>query len=235
MMCIWGCAQETTNKEQNVVQETKQDSYDISDKIFYLRFISKDENSIIFNNENISDGHFEIKIGTSQVIRIKDFVGEESPYNQKFYNNPVMEIGSESITLKRDFYYDFENPVNLVYVLDDKNYFVLFNVLDPPGVDKWYIIQIENGKKKNEVVLPEGSISDFDDDGKYELGGYRIIEAYCRNCDSAYYNPPVYYELSDGFPFDSIAVQSAAKNMFGQFFGYSQDYNVIVSLSKFKR
>jgi len=73
---------------------------------------------------------------------------------------------------------------------------------------------------------------DNDNDGIIEMGGFMHTKlTYCFNCDSVYYNPKLYYEMTDdGFKLDSLATKKWINRYYSDFYGYVPRMDVTVRL-----
>ncbi|QQS27529.1 MAG: hypothetical protein IPM47_11515 [Sphingobacteriales bacterium] len=79
----------------------------------------------------------------------------------------------------------------------------------------------------------DGNHVDYDNDGQVEFSGFKgYFPTYCFDCDSDYYRPKLFYEMSeDGMTFDSIASKLWSEQTFGSFHGFLPDSNLVVPLT----
>lgn len=79
-----------------------------------------------------------------------------------------------------------------------------------------------------------GNHFNADSDSFLEFMGFLSpIKPYCSECDSAFYNPLLFYEMRDtGFVLDSATTQKWAKQHYGNFYGFRPDSTRIVPIYK---
>lgn len=104
-------------------------------------------------------------------------------------------------------------------------YEVLIPVFDAPDFNKLKAYYIRNDSMMRSTILPYFDVfpKDYNNDGRKEyVGIMNITEAYANN-DSCYYNPALYYEVSDwGIKLDSNLTIEMNKKSWGDFFGFNQ-------------
>ncbi len=113
-----------------------------------------------------------------------------------------------------------------VFKLENGNELVLISVFDAPDLNKIAGYYFENSKLIKLEVYPDflSSDCDTDNDGKPEFAGLlNISESPCSSCDSCFYNPTLYYELTEsGLDLDSSLTRERNKKIWGSFYGFSQ-------------
>ncbi len=79
----------------------------------------------------------------------------------------------------------------------------------------------------------DGNHFDYDEDGEVEFSGFLgYFPSYCFNCDSDYYRPKLFYEMSPtGMTFDSIATKMWVEKTYNVFYGLTPDSTRILPLS----
>lgn len=103
-----------------------------------------------------------------------------------------------------------------------------------PEIDKIHRLIINEKQIIISDTLPllKGVHDDVDKDGIVEFSGFmNNFESYCSNCDSIYYNPLLYYEMTkNGFTFDSLATTNWINKHYSNNFGFKADKSKIVRL-----
>lgn len=97
------------------------------------------------------------------------------------------------------------------------------------------VIANDNGLiKKDTTPLFEGDHADMDEDGLIEFGGYLShLDIYCMDCDSTYYNPKLFYEMSEeGMRFDESFTKKWIMDNYGVFHGFESSQKFIVPILK---
>jgi hypothetical protein len=126
--------------------------------------------------------------------------------------------------------YDLENERTKVIVLGQNHFYVSLKKPDPIESDKLLLLSILDGKLYHSREVISGILEDIDNDGFIEVGGAEIIEAYCMNCDSAYYNPRVIYKLKERIEFDQINSERLTKEVFGVYLGNSIRFDTVLRI-----
>jgi len=62
----------------------------------------------------------------------------------------------------------------------------------------------------------------LDEDGIIEIGGYQLLEAYCYDCDSTYYETYLIYQLDNKLNLDSALSRELTIKRFSTFLGYEE-------------
>ena len=188
-------------------------------KFLYINFVS-----ILFlsctgtmNNKNEGEKFIIGKINDNNPVSVIASVKEGSDflYPNVFLGNEVVYTDSTP-TL-----YNLKEGDNRVITLkkDVNHSYILLEIADPPLSDKWIVLSIVNNKLVAHYKVIKDIIEDIDNDGFLEVGGMEVNEAYCVDCDSAYYNPYQMYKLADKFEFDKIASERLTKQLYGVYLG----------------
>lgn len=113
------------------------------------------------------------------------------------------------------------NP--LVFELKNGNHEVLLQKFDAPDFNKTMVFSIKDGKVFNiqELAGFENEPMDFDNDGKIEYCGILNVSDTYINTDSCFYNPTLYYELTEnGIKIDSSLTKFLNEKTWGGFYGF---------------
>ncbi|MBC7381862.1 MAG: hypothetical protein H7296_02580 [Bacteroidia bacterium] len=114
--------------------------------------------------------------------------------------------------------------------LKDGSYELVLEMFDGPDYDKLVAIRIKNGKLLGKQILPyfNSPPENMDNDSYLEYSGVlHSVETPCGNCDSCYYNPTLYYEITDsGIRLDSLTTVRKNKENWGNFYGYYRSENI---------
>jgi hypothetical protein len=104
-------------------------------------------------------------------------------------------------------------------------YEVLISVFDAPDFNKIRALYFRNDSTTRSTMFPyfNDLPKDYNNDGKKEyVGIMNIADAY-ENNDSCYYNPALYYEISEwGIKLDSVLTIEMNKKSWGVFLGFYQ-------------
>lgn len=104
-------------------------------------------------------------------------------------------------------------------------YEVLIPVFDAPDFNKIKALYFRNDSTTRSIILPyfDDFPKDYNNDGREEyVGVMNITDAY-ENNDSCYYNPALYYQMSDwGIKLDSNLTIEMNKKSWGVFLGFYQ-------------
>lgn len=79
----------------------------------------------------------------------------------------------------------------------------------------------------------DGNHFDYDEDGQVEFSGFLGgFPTYCFDCDSDYYRPKLFYEMSlEGMAFDSIATKMWVEQTYGGFYGFTPDSSRVLPIT----
>ena len=142
------------------------------------------------------------------------------------------EIYSDSKMIFKDTsttFYNLNSKENqLVEVKNLLNqFYILLDTSDPPEADKWVILKINDNKVVSYQKAIKQLLMDLDNDGFLEVGGFDVIDAYCLDCDSAYYNPAQIYKLGNEFKFDEVSSEIVTKQIYGVYLGNERKDTVL--------
>jgi pyoverdine/dityrosine biosynthesis protein Dit1 len=84
-----------------------------------------------------------------------------------------------------------------------------------------------NNKLDTYHTVIKDIIKDIDNDGFLEVGGLEVNDAYCLQCDSAYYNPYQIYKLSEKVEFDQSNSELLTKQLYGVYLGQKRLDSVV--------
>ena len=130
--------------------------------------------------------------------------------------------------------YNLKGTENQIISLKNSTnqFYILLETLDPPKEDKWVILEIKDNKVIANHKVIKQYLKDIDNDGYIEVGGFEISEAYCTDCDSAYYNPAQIYKLADKLQFDQSASEIVTKEVYGVYLGNKQSNKILKVIKK---
>ncbi|HRI27754.1 MAG TPA: hypothetical protein PK239_08010 [Chitinophagales bacterium] len=82
----------------------------------------------------------------------------------------------------------------------------------------------------------EGNHLDYDQDGQVEFSGFKgQFPTYCFDCDSDYYRPKLFYEMTpEGMLFDSTATKLWIERTYGVFMGFTPDSTKVIPIQSTK-
>ena len=114
---------------------------------------------------------------------------------------------------------------------EQKSNIIMLEIDARPDVNKIVAFVIKDNKVQKIDTLPqfEEQPKDIDNDNKLEVYGImNLVEAYCADCDSSYYNPTLVYKITEtGFVLDSINTIKMNKKIWGDFYGFKIQYKVL--------
>jgi hypothetical protein len=146
------------------------------------------------------DGHTEISLGDDIKIIIPT-LGEKFD-SCKHYTNIEVWKGNEKVyqdTTTNEYKFLCNSSYTKARKLNNDRYEILIEKFDGPDIDKLLAIYLKNDKYESEKLLPffEDTPEDIDSDGKNEYYGImNTVDGYGSG-DSCYYNPTLYYEVTD--------------------------------------
>ncbi len=140
---------------------------------------------------------------------------------QSVYEGYKIKIGNSQIHIDSTSLIYFSDSLLDMLSYKSTNYIMIRN-WNPVSSDEFEILQIENGKIKKRLRTYDQIVEDIDSDGKIEIGGFKILEGYCNDCDSMYYTPYDLYELGDMIIYDSIASELITLEVNGVFYNDSK-------------
>lgn len=135
----------------------------------------------------------------------------------------------------------FSDTSTTEYLFDNKNwprarkikngeYVILIEMFDAPDFNKlqaWYFKNYHLIKMK---VFPffDKAPEDIDNDGIKEYSGVMHIADAYENSDSCYYNPILYYKITNqGIDLDSTLTIRMNKKIWGEFYGFEQSEKLL--------
>jgi len=128
-------------------------------------------------------------------------------------------------TSATEYFFD-SKTYHRVFKLKNGHELVLISVFDAPDLNKTAGFYFENSRFIKMEVYPDflSSDCDTDTDGKPEFAGLlNNSESPCSSCDSCFYNPTLYYELTDsGLNLDSSLTRERNTKIWGSFYGFYQ-------------
>jgi hypothetical protein len=194
--------------------------------------------SIIFGFCSIGQtGNLNKKRQTKEIILQEDVriiipLDEKSFSDSNIYSHIEIWIDSKKV---------FSDTSTTEYLFDNKGwpqarkinnggYEILIEVFDAPDFNKlqaWYFKDYLLVKMK---VLPffDKKPEDVDNDGMKEYSGVMHIADAYENSDSCYYNPILYYQITNQeIDMDSTLTIKMNKKIWGEFYGFEQSEKVI--------
>lgn len=135
----------------------------------------------------------------------------------------------------------FQSVNGKLFIVNDKSRPLLFSVGntdiillefdDRPDKNKVLALSIRNGKVERIDTIPvlDNKPLDIDDDLFLEVYGTKhLVEAYCLNCDSGYYNPTLVYKITENGVFlDTANTIKTNKEFWGDFYGFEIQNKVL--------
>lgn len=180
--------------------------------------------SCVSNNSNNSDEKKSV-IGTANDLNVSVFAKK---IDVDFYSYINIYWGDNLIfTDTVPSSYDLTGKRTKVIVIAQNHFYISLEKPDPIDSDKLLLLSVLNGKLYQRMEVINGIFEDIDNDGFIEVGGAEIIEAYCVDCDSAYYNPRIIYKLKERIEFDQINSERLSKEVFGVYLGSSVRFDTI--------
>ncbi|MEM9300212.1 MAG: hypothetical protein AAGA64_17770 [Bacteroidota bacterium] len=141
--------------------------------------------------------------------------------NEQILVSEIKLINSDLDTININHVATLNIWASKFYSFDQKDFLVVER-FEPLETSKFIVFEL-----RTDTVEKLGEsfccyANDFDNDGKIELGGKSLSEAYCVSCDSSYYDPYLFYELSDNMVFDSLFSENINRSIYDVFLGYNQ-------------
>jgi uncharacterized protein YukJ len=158
------------------------------------------------------------------------------PLSQKFsdsltYSN--IEVFIDNVKV-------FADTTKTEYILNDRSYprarklrdnrqEILFKILGAPDLNNLIAYYFKNNKLIQSQILPVfGSKSEYIDGKNVYFGYLNITDKPCNDCDSCYYNPILYYQVTDnGIFLDSTITIMKNTNKWGGFYGFEISERVL--------
>ena len=139
-------------------------------------------------------------------------------FNKKLYED----------TSKTEYLFDNKEWPK-AFKVNDRKYLIYLKVFDAPDFNKIYQFTISNYKVIRKDILPyfyEPPLTI--NSQKVYFGTLNIVEPPCDNCDSCFYNPRLYYEMTDkGLILDSNLTIHMNKKIWAGFFGFNIRLDII--------
>jgi hypothetical protein len=178
----------------------------------------KEINKYFIRKVNSKDIEFYIGDFKKDTVKIKFIKSEQ--VETDYYNSPKIFIGNTM--LQGEFpYYDIIMDSKSTSVLSNKSMrYILLRQKGFVDVDNFLVFCVKNKSLISIEKAVYSKITDADNDGKLEIGGFHLSEVPCRECDSVYYNPAEIFELGESFCFDSLESKLATIRFYGVFLGY---------------
>jgi hypothetical protein len=108
---------------------------------------------------------------------------------------------------------------------------ILIQYDNRPDLNQTLAIHFQNGILKGLDTIPQidNKPKDLDHDSFIEFyGTLHLTDAYCLDCDSAYYNPSLVYKFTEeGLKLDSINTIVINKMIWGDFYGYKEQKKIL--------
>lgn len=200
--------------------------------LFSCSNIPKDYNLVSYNSTNNKDKIKEIKLKTSNNSEIKlRFVLDGSDDSPPFYYSLDLFVDNNLIESDKVVNeYQFDN--NSIKLFEYKNTIYIFCLYkDRPDPDKWRIFSLQNNVYSTAINLDSDigiDFKDVDNDGLIEFGGFpQFYEAYCNNCDSAYYMSNLIYQLGDSLSLDSALTVDKNINYYGKHIDFTRGKHIV--------
>jgi hypothetical protein len=124
-----------------------------------------------------------------------------------------------------------------IFQVDTNSYQILLPTNNRPGKNKLMQFLVVNDKVVNQEVYPlfEDEPSDVNNDGVLEYSDY-LDDGQGIDIDKmyiVYYNPILFYTITNkGIKLDSSLTIDENIEMYGKFYGFKLDYNIIIDTEK---
>ncbi len=181
-------------------------------------------------------GHEKDGVGFKE-IKVIDGITIQIPLIEKFDQNHTYKHIQIWLSDKKVF----EDTSETEYLFDDNDwpkvikisnvkYLVYLKVFDAPDLNKLYKYEISHSQTLLTEILPFFYNGPLKISGHIEYSGIlSIVETPCENCDSCYYNPRLFYKITNrGFLLDSVVTIMMNKKQWNGFYGYSQRTDIIL-------
>ena len=162
----------------------------------------------------------EFYIGSFNLDTVKVIFIKSEQVEKEYFNSPQIYIGKTR--LKGKFLYNDLIMDSLSVKIICNNYmgYILLRQKGFVDVDNFLVLCVNDKTLIKVEQAVYSNVADLDNDGKYEIGGYHLSEAPCRECDSVYYNPAQIFELGESFSLDSLVSKQVTTRFYGVFLGY---------------
>ncbi|MDP1726652.1 MAG: hypothetical protein Q8M15_07700 [Bacteroidota bacterium] len=181
-------------------------------------------------SNSYNENTIEISLGNNFKIIVS--TNGEKFDSCKPYTNVSLMFGNE--LLFHDTGYEIKllcNNYPKIKNLKNNQYLIFLEIFDAPDINKLLVINIKDGKYIKQQLLPffdtDPSNLDIDENMEFQ-GTMNTIEGFGSG-DSCYYNPELYYELTDqGIELDTILSKKMITKVWGGFYGYEQSDKIIL-------
>ena len=93
-------------------------------------------------------------------------------------------------------------------------------------------LKVNNRQVKETYTALKDILRDIDNDGFLEVGGIRMIEAACLDCDSSYYRPFQIWKLNEKFEFDTTLSKRFTIELYGTFLGFDYFGDTVLQIKR---
>jgi hypothetical protein len=149
------------------------------------------------------------------------FINSE-PSDGDWRVHPTIYLNNKVIYKETNGSKDFlisKSETKIVSLKNNIDEYILLTMVDPPFVDKWFILRVHNQKIEQTGSAIKEIFNDIDNDGYYEIGGRELTDAVCLDCDSILYQPYKIYKLGNELEFDSILSKNLTIKLYGTYLG----------------
>lgn len=183
---------------------------------------------------NKNDRNKEVKLKTSNGSEINlkfilDGNDTSPPYYYKvslFFNKKLLKTDE----INNEYQFD-KNDIKIFEYKSTIYIFCLYK--DRPDPDKWRVFFLNKGNYLKAINFDADKgieFKDIDNDGMIEFGGFpEFYEAYCENCDSAYYMSNLVYQIGHSITLDSTATINENIKMYGKQIDFTRGKHIVKS------
>lgn len=136
--------------------------------------------------------------------------------------NPIIYLNRKVIYKEKNGNKEFlisQSQTKTILLKNNIDGYILITMVDPPFVDKWFILRVHNKKVEKTGSAIKEVFNDIDNDGYYEIGGRELTDAVCLDCDSILYQPYKIFKLGNELEFDSILSKNLTIKLYGTYLG----------------
>lgn len=178
------------------------------------------------SHKPLMENNFKVKeIALMANVKILVPIQEKEFSDSLIYTNIEIWIDSKLVfrdTTLTEYFFEMGRGPKARKTINDE-FEVVLPVFDAPDFNKLWVFYFKDGLLIKKEVLPffDKDSEDLDRDGKKEYWGImHVIDAY-ENSDSCYYNPTLYYEITDvGIQLDSTLTIEKNSKFWGGFYGF---------------
>lgn len=185
----------------------------------------KESSDISFNiNKTLTlplSGDFKI------ICRLNEEFASDSCYDN------LVVLKSEKTIYKakdRDLFVITQISKPMLYTAGQSD-LILIQYDNRPDLNRTLALHFQNGILKGLDTIPQidNKPKDLDHDSYNEFyGTLHLTDAYCQDCDSAYYNPSLVYKFTEaGLKLDSINTIAINKIIWGDFYGFKKQKKIL--------